>query len=93
MAALRDAVVDLAARRQMLLVRAKARIAAQQFAEAEQAIKQLRELPAAQDLVAARIAEAKKDLYRRCGVAGPAGRGPGRFSAGPGHAVRRQGDR
>ncbi len=61
-AALRDGIVDLAARRQMLLGRARARIAAQQFAEAEQAIKQLQELPAAQDLVAARLAEAKKDL-------------------------------
>ena len=62
-AALRDAVVDLAARRQMLLGRAKARIAAKQLAEAEQAIKQLRELPAAaEELVASRIAEAKKDL-------------------------------
>ena len=61
-AALRDAVVDLAARRQMLLVSARARIAAQQFAGAEQAVKQLRELPAAEELVAARIAEAKNSL-------------------------------
>jgi hypothetical protein len=61
-ASVRDALVDLAARRQMLLGRVKARIAAKQVAEAQQAIKQLRELPAAEDLVTTRFADAKKDL-------------------------------
>jgi hypothetical protein len=61
-ATLRDAIVDLAARRQILLKRARARISAHQFAEAEQVLKQLRELPSAEDLVTARIADAKKDF-------------------------------
>ena len=58
-AALRDAVVELAAQRQMLLRRAKTSLAARQFTEAAQAVKELRELPVAQDLVAARVAAAK----------------------------------
>jgi hypothetical protein len=61
-AALRADVIDLAARRRMLLRGARARIAARQFAEAEQAIKQLRDLPAADELVAARVAGAKQEL-------------------------------
>ena len=62
MAALRNALVDLASRRQLLLADAKSRIAAGQYAEALQAIQQVRELPAAEDLVAATVVEAKKDL-------------------------------
>ena len=61
-AVLRDALIDLAARRRMLLARVKARMADKQFAEAEKAIAQWRELPSPEDLAARRLAEAKKDL-------------------------------
>jgi hypothetical protein len=62
LAGVRDAAVDLAARRALLAGRVKARIAAGQFAEAEPLLKELRKLPSAQDLVASRAAAAKKDL-------------------------------
>ena len=50
LAGVRDAAVDLTARRAMLLGRLKARIAAGQFAEAEQLLKELRQLPSGQGL-------------------------------------------
>ena len=46
----------------MLIRRLKARIAAERFDEAEQTLKELRQLPTAQDLVATRTAELKKGL-------------------------------
>jgi hypothetical protein len=57
-----DAAVDLAARREMLAGRFKARMAARRFDEAEQTLKELRQLPTAEDLVASRTAELKKGL-------------------------------
>ena len=61
-AGVRDAAVDLAARREMLLGRLKARIAAGRLDEAKPLLKELRRLPSAQDLVALRASELKKDL-------------------------------
>lgn len=62
LARVRDAAVDLAARRAMLVGRLKARIAAGQFAEAEQFLKELRQLPSPKDLIAMRSRELQKDL-------------------------------
>jgi hypothetical protein len=58
----RDAVIDLAARRETLLTRLKARIAAQRFEEAETLLAELRQLPAPQEVVAARAGDLKKNL-------------------------------
>ncbi len=62
LAGVRDAAVDLTARRAMLLGRLKARMAAGQLAEAEQLLKELRQLPGAKDFIASRAGELKKDL-------------------------------
>ena len=62
LAGVRDAAVDLTARRAMLLGRLKARIAAGQLAEAEQLLKELRQLPGAKDFIASRAGELKKAL-------------------------------
>jgi hypothetical protein len=61
-AGVRDAAVDLTARREALASRVKARIAAGQLEEADQLLKELRQLPSAQDLLASRTAELKKDM-------------------------------
>jgi hypothetical protein len=61
-AGLRDAAVDLAVRREVLLSRLKARIAAGRLDEAKPLLKQLRGLPGAQDLLTLRATELKKDL-------------------------------
>jgi hypothetical protein len=66
LSAVRDAVIDLAARRETLVIQLKARIAAKRFEEAETLLAELRRLPASQQLVATRAAELKKNL------AGPA---------------------
>ena len=58
----RDAAVDLTARREALASRVKARIAAGQLGEAESLLKELRQLPSVQDFLASRTAELKKDM-------------------------------
>jgi hypothetical protein len=62
LAGVRDAALDLAARRAMLAGRLQARMAAGQLAEAEQLLKELRQLPSAQEMIAARVRELKKGL-------------------------------
>jgi len=62
LAGVRDAAMDVAARRELLIGRLKARIAAERFDEAEALLKELRQLPTAQDLLAARAAGLKKNL-------------------------------
>jgi hypothetical protein len=54
--------MDLAARRELLICRLKARIAAERLDEAETLLAQLRQLPTAQDLLAAPAAGLKKNL-------------------------------
>ncbi len=61
-AGLRDAAVDLAVRREVLLSRLKARIAAGRLDEAKPLLKELRGLPGAQDLLTLRASELKKNL-------------------------------
>jgi hypothetical protein len=57
-----DAAVDLAVHREILLDRAKAHIAAQEFDAAEQLLKELRKLPTAQDFIASRAQDLKKGI-------------------------------
>jgi hypothetical protein len=60
LAGARDAAMDLAARRELLIRRLKACIAAERLDEAETLLKELRQLPTPQDLLAAPAAGLKK---------------------------------
>ena len=76
----------------MLVGRLKARIAAGQFAEAEQLLKELRQLPGAKDFIASRAGELKKDLPGDAAIQAKLDAALGELRARAGRPVRRQGD-